>query len=187
MDIKLSVGVSNRHCHLTKEIYDLLFEEEITIKSSLNQPGEFASNQTLTIKSAKGQIENVRVLGPFRNYNQVEISASDAYLLGLNPPVRKSGNLANSEAITLVNGSKEVTLQNACIIANRHIHMSTKKAQELNLEEDEIVKVVVDNSKSGIMDAYVKITDNGYFEMHIDRDDANAFLLKNGDTVTLKL
>lgn len=187
MDIKVTIGVSNRHCHLTKEIYEQLFDEELTVKAPLNQTGEFASNQTLTIKTAKSEIKNVRILGPFRKYNQVEISSADAYGLGINPPVRKSGNLAGSETITLVNGDKEITLENACIIANRHIHMNKEKAKELKLVEDQLVQVYVDNEKSGVMNAYVKITDNGYFEMHIDRDDANAFMLTNGSEVTIKL
>ena len=187
MKVDLTVGVSNRHCHLTEDIYKKLFDEELEVKAYLNQPGEFASKQTITIKTDKAQINNVRVLGPLRKYNQVEISASDAYLLGINPPVRKSGNLSNSETITLINGDKEITLENACIIANRHIHMSRALSSELGVVEDQVVKVHVDNAKSGVMDAYVKITENGYFEMHIDRDDANAFMLTNGSVVKLEI
>ena len=127
----------------------------------------------------------MRILGPFRSYNQVEISKSDAFKLGLNPPVRTSGDLINSETITLINNDKSVTLDNACIIANRHIHISALKAEELNLKNGELVQVKINGEKSGIVDAYIKITDNGYFEMHIDRDDANAFLLNNNDEVEI--
>ena len=185
MNIKIPVGVSNRHVHLTKEIYDVLFDEEISIKNNLNQPGEFASNQTITIKTDKGIIENVRILGPFRNYNQVEISKSDAYKLGLNPPVRTSGDLMHSETITLINKDKEITLENACIIANRHVHISSARAEELNLKNNEVVQVKINGEKSGVVNAFIKITDNGYFEMHIDIDDANAFLLNNNDEVEI--
>lgn len=185
MNIKVPVGVSNRHLHLTKEVYDKLFTEELTVKNYLNQPGEFASNQTVTIKTAKASIENVRILGPFRNYNQVEISKSDAYLLGLNPPVRTSGDLENCETITLVHNDKSITLENACIIANRHIHMNNEKALELGLTNNQEVNVKINGDKSGVITAYTKITDNGYFEMHIDRDDANAFLLNNNDEVEI--
>ena len=187
MSKKISVGVSNRHVHLTKEIYEELFDSELAVKNPLKQPGEFASNQTVTIKSDKAEIANVRILGPFRNYNQVEISKSDAYLLGLNPPVRQSGDLNNSETITLVNNGKSVTLNNACIIANRHIHISKDKAKELNLENNQEVDVKISGDKSGIISAFIKITDNGYFEMHIDRDDANAFLLNSNDEVEIIL
>lgn len=185
MNINVSVGVSNRHVHLTKEVYEILFDKELTLKNPLNQPGEFASFETVTLKTEKGTIENVRILGPFRNYNQVEISKSDAYILGLNPPVRTSGDLENCETITLINNEKSVTLENSCIIANRHIHISKSKAEELNLKNNELVQVKIKGEKSGIVDAYVKITDNGYFEMHIDRDDANAFLLNNNDEVEI--
>lgn len=185
MNIKLTIGISNRHIHLTKEVYEQLFEEELTIKNNLNQPGEFASNQTLTIKTEKNKIDNVRILGPFRSYNQVEISKSDSYMLGLNPPVRQSGDLQDSESITLINGEKSITLENACIIANRHIHISEKKADLLNLKNNELVQVKINGEKSGIIDAYIKTTANGYLEMHIDRDDANAFLLNNNDEVEI--
>jgi len=187
MNIKLPIGISNRHVHLTKEVYEMLFSEELSLKKELNQPGEFASNQTVTIKSDKGVIENVRILGPFRSYNQVEVSKSDAYLLGINPPVRASGDLENSENITLIHNDKSVTLNNACIIANRHIHISKDKALELGLTNNQEVDVKIFGDKSALIKAYIKITDNGYFEMHIDRDDANAFLLNNNDEVEIVL
>ena len=77
MNIKVTVGISNRHVHLTKEIYEYLFDEEISMKYKLNQGDDFAANQTVTIKSAKGKFDNVRIIGPFRDYNQVEISKSE--------------------------------------------------------------------------------------------------------------
>jgi len=123
-----TVAISNRHVHLTKETYTKLFNEPLTIKKPLNQIGEFASNQTVTLKSPKGIITNVRVLGPFRAYNQVEISRTDAYRLGLNPPVRTSGDLEDSETITLIGTKAELTLKNVCIQAERHIHMNKYKA-----------------------------------------------------------
>ena len=187
MNQKILVGISNRHVHLTKEVYDMLFDEEISVKNYLNQPGEFASNQTLTIMTPKSKIENVRVLGPFRKYNQVEISKSDAYLLGINPPVRTSGDLNNSETITLVNNDKSITLTNACIIANRHIHMSEAKAEELGVVNNQPINIKVDGDKGGIMTTYAKVTHDGYFELHIDRDDANAFLINNNDKLEMLL
>ena len=128
------IAVSNRHLHLTKEIYDELFDEPLSIKRPLNQIGEFASFQTVTLKTEKGEIPNVRLIGPLRKYNQVEISRSDAYLLGINPPVRESGDLEDSEMITIVGPKGEVTLKDACIQAERHVHMNEKKAEELGLK-----------------------------------------------------
>lgn len=180
------IAVSNRHLHLTKEIYDELFDEPLSIKRPLNQIGEFASFQTVTLKTEKGEIPNVRLIGPLRKYNQVEISRSDAYLLGINPPVRESGDLEDSETITIVGPKGEVTLKDACIQAERHVHMNEKKAEELGLKHEDMVKLIVNNDKGGIMEAFVKVSSNGYFEIHLDKDDANCFLLKTGDKVEIE-
>ena len=180
------IAVSNRHVHLTKEVYDQLFDEPISIKRPLNQIGEFASFETVTLKTEKAEIPNVRVIGPLRKYNQVEISRTDAYQLGLNPPVRQSGDLEDSETITLIGPKGEITLNDACIQAERHVHMNERKAKELGLKHEDMVHIIVDNDKGGVMDAFVKVSDNGYFEIHIDKDDANCFLLKTGDEVIIE-
>ena len=180
------IAVSNRHVHLTKEVYDQLFDEPISIKRPLNQIGEFASFETVTLKTEKAEISNVRVIGPLRKYNQVEISRTDAYQLGLNPPVRQSGDLEDSETITLIGPKGEITLNDACIQAERHVHMNERKAKELGLKHEDMVHIIVDNDKGGVMDAFVKVSDNGYFEIHIDKDDANCFLLKTGDEVIIE-
>lgn len=180
-----TVAISNRHVHLTKEMYEKLFDEPLSMKQPLNQIGEFAAMQTLTIKGPKGAIENVRLIGPCREYNQVEVSCSDAYTLGVKPPVRESGDLEDSETITLSTPKEEVTLKNACIIAERHVHMNTQKAEELGLKNEDLVKLKVKNDKGGEMEAFIKVKPNGFFEIHIDRDDANCFMLKNGDEVEI--
>ena len=125
-------------------------------------------------------------MGPFRSYNQVEISASDAYKLGLNPPVRESGDLSAGEAITLLTTKNEITLNNACIIAQRHLHMNNETASKLGFKNKEKINIKVSNEKGGTMDATVKITEKGYYEVHIDMDDANCFLLKSGDEVEIE-
>ncbi len=181
-----TVAVSNRHVHLKEEVFKQLFDEPLSMKRPLNQVGEFASMQTVTLKGPKGEIPNVRVIGPFRKYNQVEVSRSDAIILGIDPPVRQSGDLEESETITLIGSKGEVTLENACIQAERHIHMNARKASELNLKHEDLVKIKVENDKGGMMEAFVKVSDNGYFEIHLDKDDANAFMLKTGDEVEVE-
>lgn len=181
-----SIAISNRHVHLTKETYEMLFNEPLTMKKPISQIGEFASNQTLIIKGPKGIIERVRVMGPHRDYNQVEVSRSDAYTLGITPPVRESGDLEDSENITLVTEKNEITLENVCIQAERHVHMNEKMAEELGLKNDDLVKLIINNDKGGEMEAFIKVKSNGFFEIHIDRDDANAFMLNNGDKVEIK-
>ncbi|MBQ7031437.1 MAG: propanediol utilization protein [Bacilli bacterium] len=184
MEYSINARVSNRHVHLTKEMYDLLFDEEITKKYDLNQIGEFASNQTLTIKNGDKEINNVRVLGPFREYNQIEISKRDARTLGVNPPVRRSGDLEDSLKITLAT-NKAVIDTDGLIIANRHVHMHTNEAAKYGVCDQQIVKIKIPGAKSGIVDAEVKVSDTGYYELHIDTDDANAFLIEDNDKVTM--
>lgn len=187
MKYKIKVGISNRHVHLTKETYEQLFAEELTKARELNQIGEFASNQFVTLKTEKNTIERVRIVGPFRNYNQVEICNSDAYILGLNPPVRKSGEIKDSEDITLIGPKGEVYLKSVCILAERHVHLNTNEKNKYQVEDEQPVKINISGNRSAILDAHVKISDNGYFELHIDRDEANALLLHDGDEVILEI
>lgn len=187
MKRKVKVGVSNRHVHLTEEIYNRLFQSPLTKKKDLSQIGDFASNETVTLKTEKDVLENVRIVGPFRNYNQVEISKSDARKLGLNPPVRKSGALLNSETITIVGEIGEVTLKDACILSERHIHMSPFEAKIWKVKDEQVVKVKINGDKSGILDAHIKISENGVLAFHMDIDDANAFLLEQNEEVEVLL
>lgn len=184
--MKIKVGVSNRHIHLCKADYRLLFgEREFTKKVDLNQPGEFASLLTVSIKGEKGQIDNVRVLGPLRNYTQVEVSKTDSYKLGVNPPISTSGNLNNASLITIIGPCGSIE-RKACIIANRHIHVDRKIIDEYRLEGITMVKAYILGEKSGTLEnIYIKETDNAYFELHLDTDDANAFLLKQNDEIEI--
>lgn len=181
--MNISIGVSNRHVHLTREDLDILFGEgyELEKRNDLTQPKQFASTSTVTIKTPKSEIKNVRVLGPLRKYTQVEISRTDAYSLGINPPVRSSGDLKDSELVTIVGpkGSIEV---NACIIATRHIHLSKEHIKAYNLENRETVSVKLNGEKGGIItNVHLKERDDAFFELHLDTDDANAHLVKSGD------
>lgn len=185
--MKIKVGISNRHVHLTKEVYEQLFDEEIKKDYDLHQGGEFATCQYVKLKTEKGIFEKVRVVGPLRDYNQVEISRSDAYLLGLNPPVRRSGDVKNSESVTLIGPKGSVFLESACILAERHVHLTPDEAKKLGLKDKQIVTIEVKGEKSGKMDVHVKVSENAYFEVHLDRDDANAYGLYNGDEVDLIL
>ncbi len=184
MEYKINARVSNRHVHLTKEVYEQLFDGELTVRNYLNQKGEYASTEVVTISCGDKKIENVRVLGPFRSYNQVEISRLDARVLGVNPPVRRSGDLQDSLEITLETEKNKVTVK-GLIIANRHVHLNSLDKEKYGVEDGDMVKIKIDGAKSGIIDAMVKISDNGYYELHLDTDDANAFLLNDGDEVTL--
>ena len=185
--MKVQVGVSNRHCHLTKEVYQKLFgKEDLTYLRPLKQGGQYASAETLTIKGPKGSIDRVRVLGPLRDYNQVEVSKTDCYKLGIDAPMRKSGHLDGAADITLVGPLGEVCVP-AAIIANRHIHISPEDAKKLGVVDDEKVVVKINTIKPGTIEAQFKVTPDGFFELHLDTEDANGFLLRQDDFVEIDL
>lgn len=180
--MKVSIGVSNRHVHLSESDFKKIFnhDKKLEVLRELTQPGEFASNLKVTLKTSKDTIENVRVLGPLRSYTQVEISKTDAYKLGLNPPVRESGEILDSEDITII-GDNEVEISSCCIMATRHIHANNEDINKYNLDPSKKYSVRVSGEKGGVLDnVSIKVSDSYCFEMHIDTDDANAHLLENG-------
>ena len=186
--MKVSVGVSNRHIHLTQTDLEILFGKDykLEVVKPINQPGQFASSALLTIKTDKSTIENVRVLGPVRGYTQVEISMTDAYKLGIKPPIRTSGDLENSETVTLIGPNGELEAKNSTIIADRHIHITPKQKEMYGLNGKEYVSVLIPGEKGCILNkVYLKESEDAYFELHIDTDDANANLVKNGDIVEI--
>ena len=185
--MKIRVGISARHVHLTKESLSILFGDEYELhkQRNLNQPMQFAAEETVTLKTPKSEIVGVRVLGPIRSYNQVEISKTDAIKLGICPPIRDSGDILESAPITLIGPQGKVYLPFGCIIASRHIHLTREQAQKYNLVGDEVM-VKIANEKGAILQhVHLKIKENAYFEMHLDTDDANAHLLSDGDEVEI--
>lgn len=182
--MKVKVAISARHIHLTKEDKDILFgsDYELTKRNDISQIGQFACNETVTLKTDKGLIENVRILGPLRSYTQVEISKTDSFGLGLKPPLRDSGDLENSETITIIGPKGQITKENSTILAIRHIHVDRKTESELDIHDGDIVRCYVKGEKGGVMEnVHIKCSDKYVFEMHIDTDDANAFFINNGD------
>lgn len=185
--MKVILGVSMRHAHLNAADYKILFGDEPMNKArDLRQPGQFASDKFVTICNGEHKIEKVRVLGPIRNYTQVEISRTDAYTLKLNPPIRQSGDLEGSSPITIIGPKGKLDLNQGCILAGRHIHISPEEVKKYNLEGVKKVKVKVDGEKGGILNnVYLKILDPSLLEMHIDSDEGNAFGIKTGDELEI--
>ena len=180
----VKINISARHVHLTREAHAKLFDHDLTVRNPLNQVGQFAANETVTVKTAKGVFENVRIIGPLRSYNQVELSMTDARKLGIKPPVRKSGHLDGAEVVTISTPKGEIT-EACCIIADRHVHMNPDTALKLGVVDDEMLKLAIPGVKSGVIDVKAKVSDDGYFEVHLDTDDANAFLINPQDEGTL--
>ena len=182
------VGVSARHVHLTKEHVEALFGTgyRLTKKKDL-MGGQYASNEIVTIVGLKLRaIENVRILGPVRKASQVEISATDAVRLGVNAPVRESGNLEGSAPIAIVGPKGDLYLKEGCIIAKRHIHMSPADAKAFGVGDGDTVSVRADNERGTIFgQVTIRVDDSFTLEMHIDTDEANASRIATGSMVTL--
>ena len=178
--MKITVGVSARHIHLTKDnFYKIFGYEELTKFKDIKQPGLFAAEETVTLKTDNYEINNVRILGPFREYNQAEISKTDAY------KVRRSGEVENTDSITVVGPKGEIQIP--VIIANRHIHITEEQAKELNVKDRQLVPVKINGEKPGVILAEFKVSKEAYLEIHLDTDDANAFLLKQDDEIEVML
>lgn len=185
----ISVGVSNRHIHLTRQDVETLFGKgyRLTPLKDLSQPGQYACKEQLTIVGPSLRpIEKVRVLGPERKASQVEISRTDAYLLKVRPPVRESGKIAGSAPITIIGPKGVVTLSEGCIIANRHIHMSPEDGARFGLKDNDYVTVdAFGERRTRFFDVQVRVDPNFRLEMHLDTDDANAAGLANGAKVAI--
>ena len=182
------IGVSARHIHLTQEHVEALFGPgyQLTKKKEL-MGGQFASNELVTIVGLKLRaIENVRILGPCRSKSQVEISATDAIKLGVNAPVRESGDIAGSAPIALVGPKGALYLKEGCIIAARHIHMSPADAKAAGVHDGDYVSVKADNERGTVFNnVKIRVDDSFTLEMHIDTDEANASRIATGNTVTI--
>ena len=181
--MKVNIGVSARHVHVTKEDVEMLFgnEYKLTKMKDLSQPGQYACNEQVIIKGPKGSFERVRILGPERSKTQVEVSKTDTFTLGIDAPVRNSGDLDDACEITIIGSNGSIT-KNAAIIAARHLHIDTSDAKKLGIENKKFVTLKIEGEKPGILEnVYVRVDDNFKYEVHLDTDDANAFLIKNGD------
>jgi putative phosphotransacetylase len=186
--VMVPVGVSARHMHVTKEHMAVLFGpgSELTVHRPISQPGQFAANEQVTLVGPKGTIERVRILGPYRKKTQIELAPSDARRLGLEPPVRRSGDIAGTPGITVIGPYGKLELDEGCIIAERHIHMTPADAEAYGVRNGQKVKVRVDGVKGGIMDhVMIRVRDDFKLELHIDTDDANGFGIKNGSMLAI--
>ncbi len=182
--MKVPVGVSARHIHLSEKDVETLFGSgyRLTKKKDL-MGGQFAANEQCTIVGLKLRaIENVRILGPVRKASQVEISATDARTLGINAPLRESGDIKGSAPIALVGPKGVLYLSEGCIVAARHIHMTPAEAAAAHLSDGDYVSVRMGNERGAVLD-HVKIRVDPSFslEMHIDTDEANACQVRQGD------
>ena len=183
----IPVGISNHHLHITEKTFAKLFGKDTEFQkyTDLYQTGEFASKHTVTLIGPKQRpIERVRILGPFRDYDQVEVSATDARKLGIDPPVHNSGNLKGASPLTIVGPAGSVYLKECAIIANRHIHMTDEDAAEFGVADGDFCKVRYGGEKGTIFENVLVRTKDSYkLQIHLDTDDGNAAGIENGDYV----
>lgn len=182
-DSPVGIGVSNRHVHLNREAMDILFApgSELTRRKALGQPGQFAAEETVILRGPKGEIKQVRVLGPLRSKNQIEITVSDGYRLGIKATVRDSGDIEGTPGIELIGPKGSLMLENGVIVASRHIHMTPIDAAIYGVKDREIVSVDIDGPRGALLNnVLIRVTDSSSLEMHIDVEEANAVGAVNG-------
>ena len=174
---KVIVETSARHVHLTNEQIEILFGKghQLTYKKELSQPGQYACEERVTVVGPKKSLERVIVLGPARSAGQVEVSYTDARTLGIDAPLRESGDVAGSGACKLVGPAGEVELTEGVIVAKRHIHLDTKTAAEFGLRDKQIVSVKIESERTTVFgDVVIRVSDKFAPAMHIDTDESNA-------------
>lgn len=187
--LRVPVAVSARHAHLSQPTIDRLFGpgHRLRERRPLSQPGQFAAQETVTLIGPRGRLERVRLLGPPRERDQVEISRSDEYVLGVDAPVRLSGDLDNTPGITLEGPAGRVTLERGVICARRHIHMHPDDALRFGVRDCDSVQVRIDSEGRDLIfaDVTVRVSPDFRLELHLDTDEANAAGLEDGDVVEL--
>ena len=181
--IKVTVEGSGKHCHVTRETLDVLYGKgfELVAKKWLSQPGQFASEQKITVVGPKGQT-TVSIIGPCRKADQIELSYTDARSLGFDPPVRESGDLKDSPGCKLIGPSGEVTIREGVIIAKRHVHLTPEDAAKFGIKDKQNVRLKVGGERALIFDQVVARVSPDYATFaHIDYDEVNAAAMF-GDT-----
>jgi putative phosphotransacetylase len=192
----IPIGVSNRHFHISPGDLETLFGAgyQLTKLRDISQKGQFAANETLAVVGPKGRIEKIRIVGPTRGKTQLEISRSDAILLGIDPPVRYSGDLTGSASVHLIGPKGELHLKEGVIIAQRHIHMTPADAKNFGVKDRDrvvvapVAKMLPPNSEDRTVifdNVLIRIDASFVLDFHIDLDEANAAGLKTGDKVRI--
>jgi acetate kinase len=183
--VSIPVAISARHVHLTGATVARLFGAGHVLQSHspLSQPGQFAAEESVTLVGPRGRLEHVRVVGPERSADQVEISRSDEFMLGIDAPVRESGQLAGTPGIRIEGPCGSVELEHGVICAQRHVHMSPADADVLQLRDGDVVDVAVGGHERALVfgDVLVRVAPEYHMELHLDTDEGNAAGLHPGE------
>ena len=171
------VEASGRHVHLSKEHLEQLFGKgyELTIAKELSQPGQYAAKERIRVIGPKGEFSNVVILGPCRDFSQVELSLTDCKDIGIKGVLRESGKIEGTPGILIGVGENYIQLDKGAIVAKRHIHMTPEDAEKLNVKDNELVKVKVSGERPVIFDdVLIRVKSSFRLSMHRDYDEANA-------------
>ena len=180
------VGVSNHHVHLTREALDLLFGEgyELTKKRELTQIGQFAAHETVNLELNGRLLENIRIIGPCRNYTQVELLERDNEFFQIKAPIRTSGDLKGSETINIIGPKGILHAVEPTIVADRHIHMSAEDLVTFNRTKGEVVTVLFENGVK-LDDVHIKSDETCKLELHMNKDEAEKLGIETGMKVSI--
>ena len=185
MSYKVIIEGSGKHCHVTKDTLEKLYGKgfELEVKKMLSQPGQFATPQKVTVVGPKGQT-TLSIIGPCRKADQIELSMTDARPLGLDCPIRESGDLKGSPGCKLIGPCGEVDIQEGAIIAKRHIHLTPEDAAKFGLKDKQMIKIKIDGERALIFDEVVARVSPDYATfVHIDYDEINAAALNGGNAM----
>ena len=181
-NVFVELEASGRHVHVTKEQALALFGHSLTPKRELSQPGQFLANERVTVAGPKGEFSNVAVLGPERPAAQVEVSLTDGRHLGIMPPVRLSGDVANTPGAVLIGPKGNVELQQGVVAAQRHIHMNTRDAEKMGIRDKQVVRLQTLTSRPVVFEnVAVRVHKDFATTVHLDYDEANACGFAPGD------
>ena len=189
MTVRIPIAVSARHAHLSQATIDQVFGlgYRLRPRTWLSQFGQFAAHETVTLVGPKGQLRKVRVMGPPRPHDQIELSRTDEFELGLEAPVRVSGDLTGTPGITVQGPGGSRVLSSGVISARRHVHMSPQDATRLGVCDGQSVQVRIDSEGRDLVfgDVTVRISADFRLELHLDTDEANAAGVTNGSYAEL--
>ena len=183
-DNSFMVEASGRHVHLSKKHLEFLFGKgyELTKVKDLSQPNQYAAKERVRVIGPRGEFSNVVILGPCRDFTQVELSLTDCRDIGVKGVIRESGDIKGTPGILIGVGDKYLQLDEGVIVAKRHIHMSVADAENFGVSNGQIVKVKTNGERSLIFDEVViRVSDSYALDMHIDVEEGNAAGLQQGD------
>ena len=178
----VELEASGRHVHVTKEQAMTLFGHPLTPKRELSQPGQYLANERVTVVGPKGEFANVAVLGPERSAGQVELSMTDARALGLQAPVRLSGQTQGTPGAVLKSERAKVQLSEGVMVAQRHIHITPEDARRMGVKDKQVVRLQTYTDRPLVFgDVVVRVSPDFQTRVHLDYDEANACGFQNGD------